>query len=371
MFYNISRDFKDGLRVFDYGRLPWDAINYKAYIIVMGGWLKALNVIGLSDDSFLNLNLVNSFVGALSVVLVYRIFRTLTGETLGWKIGMFALLFPSVVFYSATIIRDTFVLFTFAFSIYILAVSEWSGIKKTALLLACFVFMYYLRNASAFPLAAFVVVYMLLNVKGTNFKVLAIGLFFLGIVIAAAVLVTAAAMHPPKVQPPETDFMNFLSYQIHYYNKLIIAETSWDSLGIRLRNFDSPVMVCLGIVYMYFSPVPPLFVQSPTFANFFLGIGNIIWYFIAFSYAFSIFKPSSSTIHRKVWWAILITLLLSLLMVFFSSSDPRHLLFIQPFIAGFTIEFLLTSKRSAFLLGKMALIGGLILAVLYLILKFA
>ena len=82
MFYNIARDFKDGLRVFDYGRLPWDAINYKSYIVVLAGWLKALNVIGLSDDSFLNLNLVNSFFGAFSVVLIYRIFRMLTDETL-------------------------------------------------------------------------------------------------------------------------------------------------------------------------------------------------------------------------------------------------------------------------------------------------
>jgi hypothetical protein len=370
-FYEISRGFKDGLRVFDKkNAFSWSSLNYKAYIIVMAGWLKMLNIIGFSDDSFLNLNLVNSFFGALSVVLIFLIFKSIMGVELGKKTAYWVLLFPPVIFYSATIIRDTMVLFVFSLSLFILFVTNWRWRMKLPLLLVCLLVMYYVRDASSFLLAVFIITYIGLGLKGNNHKLLFIAGCFLAIIVALSTLLVAASTAPPAVQPLKTDFIKFLSYQIHYYNKEILHESLQTSLGARLRDFSNPVAVLTGILYMFFSPVPPLFFQSFTFGNLFLGLGNMVWYFIGFLYVFSVFQSSYSPVHRRVWWAVLMTLLLSLLMVYFSSGDSRHLHFIQPFIIGFTVEYFTRNKNSAILTTKILLVAGAALSMLYLILKF-
>jgi hypothetical protein len=365
-FFKIARDYKNGLLIFDEG-LHWGGINFKAYTILLAGWLKLLNLFGFSSDHFLNLNILNCLLGAFAVAFVYLIFCRISNPVEANKIAWIVMLYPPVIYYSATLIRDTAVTLVFLASIWILLLQRNLFFKLFLLSLSVFV-LYHIRDASAFFLVIFISSYLALSVKQSNRMVIKT-ILLSGVILLFLIFVTALSVKPPDRLPPRTELLSHLSFRIHYYQTVTSDESSENSLGAKLKSSQNPLLLGLSVAHMFFSPAPPLLFYDFSVSNLFLGLGNIIWYFFGFCYLVTLKTRFQDNVRMRLWWAALTTTFVALILINFTSGNFRHLNFIQPLLIGIVMDYLFRHKREIPTILITILFSGLSLIATYVLLK--
>ncbi|MBT1700921.1 hypothetical protein KK083_28775 [Fulvivirgaceae bacterium PWU4] len=365
--HQIAIDNKNGIESYKDG-LAWSGLNYKAYITALSLWLKVLNLAGFSSDYFLNLIILNSWMGAFVSPVIYLIFKKFTTDENSSTIAWITLLYPLSIYYSATIIRDIVVTLFFSIGVLVMLTRFRSKLLKFLLLSFCVFVLYHIREASGFFLFIFLITHYVLRKTGGSLRYVIRASILAVLMFVFSILLTALSMRPPKELPPMTHFMAYLSHRIHFYNDAAISQAT-ESLGAEIRKSGNPVLLVLSLPHLFFSPVPPRFFFGMTTSNIFLGIGNLVWYFFGFFYLFSFINLPSRGEVNSFWWAALITAFAALLIINFTSGDVRHFSFIHPVLIGFAFIFIKNNKAAFGYLMKTFLLFALIIVLAYTALK--
>jgi hypothetical protein len=366
--YEIARDFKNGITRFA-GDLSWNGVNYKTYVIVLSGWLRLLNLVGFSSDFFFNLNILNCWMGAFIAPVVCNIFKHFTSERNSRSIGWLALLYPLSIYFSANIIRDTVVTLFFALGVLVTLDTSLGRMKKVLYLAVVTFLLYNLRDVSGLFLVTFICSFLAINLIANPVKYFVKVSVLIVLGFAFSILLAALAMSPPKVLPPLSDFMNHLSFRIHFYNDLALS-TAGESLGAQLRQSRNPVLIGLSLPHLFFSPAPPRFFYGLTASNIVMGVGNIMWYFFGFAFLLSAINLPNHGRLNSFWWSLFLTALTSLLIINFTSGDVRHFAYLHPLLMGLAYMFL--SKHPMVFNITFKIFAGFLafLTALYIFLKF-
>lgn len=366
-YYETAKDYKDGIRKFEFVQAEWSAINYKAYIIILSGWLKLLNILGFNSDFYFNLNILNCFIGAFSAPFMYLIFRRWATERQARIIATLTLLYPPVVYYSAAIIRDVTILTLFSLGV-LIADSEMKRVKKVILSILILWVLACIRDASAFFLAVFFVGHWLYKLNPRTMGATTKTLILFGIGFFIVLFTTVLSETPKTSRPPITHVLEYVNYRIHYYFKLSAAEGDENSLGGKIRASQNPLVLATSVPITYFSPAPPLFFYKQTVSHWFLGLGNMLWYFFGFVYLLTVVWSRQGQVNR-LYIPILATLSAALLLISFTSGDFRHLFFLHPFLIGFAVIFLFKNKGQIHLILGMFGLLMVVLISIYITLK--
>lgn len=337
-FYEISKKLKNGENV------DFSALNYKAYVLTFSYYFKALNAVGIDSDYFFHLNILNSLFGALAAPLIFLIARGYTSQKNASLMALITLAYPPYIFYSATIIRDILVATLLFMIVYITIFRRSSQLRKIIILVPLFFFLYHIRAASAF-LALFFISYYYLTKTNLIPEILLKATVICMVIGVIAIQMVSIAKPPPPEQPPLSDISNYLSYTSHYYRDLMVEQSDKNSIGVLIRTSENPALIFLSFVYMYFSPAPPLFVKSLELDDIFLGLGNLKWYYFALLFIIAAFLREKDAFKRRFQWAVILTVLLAVSVINFSSGDPRHFYFLQPLVMLVGLDYVSKNKR--------------------------
>ena len=372
-FHNISSGLAQGQYDFrSAGRnFNWHAVQYKLYILIFAYWYKFLSLIGINGNFFFHLNIINSFVASFIAPFIYKIGLKLFGEESSTpkKAAFFCLFFPTFIYYSAIIIRDTWVICFFLMAVYFM-LSDKSFIKKLVLIFVLIITVFYIRKASAVFISMFIFIYALFNTRNSYIVFFIYRIVPVVMVLILAVFFTAMQLPTPKIAPAHSDVLNYVNYITNYYRELATSESAHNSIGLRLRLSNNPIVVFIYHIYFYFSPIPPKFIKDFNIITVFLGIGNLLWYLLSplyFIHAFQLKNSNKKVFIRAFFWF----LILVLVIVGTTTGVQRHLLLIYPIVLLFAVDYILNHKKQFYryvaVFFFLFLISGLIYALLKMI----
>jgi hypothetical protein len=367
-FYEIAKEFKNGATSFAWEGLQWKAINYKAYIYLLSGWLKVLNFIGFNSDYYFNLNILNCFFGAMAAPLLFLIFSRWVDDSLAYKIAIFTMLYPPIIYYSAAIIRDTLMVALFPLGVLLAQNTSLPRLLKIVFYILLLVFLINIRDVSALVMFIFLSLTWIFHL---NSKAMTPILKLAGGVAVVAVFsffLYFLSRKPLESSPQSGQLLDYVTHKVHFYFDLSEKESGSGSLGGKIRSSKNPVLLALAIPITFFSPAPPLFIYHFSLSHFFMGLGNILWYFFGFTYSLALIISRFKNI-AGLHLPMVITFGITLVLVSFTSGDFRHLYFFHPFLIGFSLIFLSTNKKYVPLILNFFLGLSLIFILAYIVLK--
>ncbi len=366
-FYTIAiklLEGKDGF-YFTGHYFDWAAVKYKLYVLVFAIWYKILNFIGINGNLFFHLNIINSFVGSFIAPFIYKIGLKLFGNSsvTPKKAAIVCLFFPPLVYYSAVIIRDIWVLSFFLMIIY-LVISDKNVIKKIVLIVLLLMVIYYIRSSNAFFMLLFIMLYVILNIKSRVVTFIINKVIPILALVVFILLFIILQLPTAETAPPKTDVFNFFKYTINYYRELAASQSVENSIGLKLRLSNNPIILILYYIYVYLGPIPPKFIKDFNIINVFLGIGNFIWYVMSplyFLHSFQLRKTSCNVFVKSYFWFLIIVLII----VGTATGTQRHILFVYPIILLFSVDYILNHKKQFYVYLKAFLFLSLIGVLIY------
>ncbi|WP_106793795.1 hypothetical protein [Aquimarina sp. Aq78] len=347
-FYSIANDFSKGIRDFDFDghRFEWSSVQYKLYVWIFAYWYKLLNIVGIKGNLFFHLNIINSFVASFIAPCIYKIGLQLFGNksVTSEKAAFFCAVFPPFVYYSGAIIRDTWIICFFLMIIYLI-LSDKKFIKKLILISILIVSIFYLRKSSAVFVVTLISLYILFNTRNVYIT------FFINRIVPVVTLMIlmvffiAMQLPTPKIAPSNTDILNYINYTTNYYRDLATSESVQNSIGLRLRLSNNPIVLLVYYIYFYFSPIPPKFIKDFNIINLYLGIGNILWYVLSPLYFIHTIQLKNDVKNKIFVRAYFWFLIIVLIMVGTATGEQRHLLLIYPIVLLFSIDYIVNHKN--------------------------
>lgn len=307
------------------------AIPYKLYLYLLSAWIKIVSF--FSNDTDNNnfhsvLLMLNSSFGALVAVNV-KIMLTKAG--LFNKLTSFQYLLtifnPFILYYSAVLFREILMVFIIISSLLVL-LSEMRLVFKIILILFCFSAALFVRPVNSVVILMASFMYAMQNIRSNAVRIAIIG------GIAGFILLYLI----PNIG--ELLGRDVSSESLEKYSELTMDQASDNSIGAVVVGSKNPIIQMIVPVYVLFSPIPPPIVTEFTFRALVLSLGSISWFvsvilFLPFIKEF--YKKRKeykiADIHYYRFVAICTVVgVLNILMVAFSSHDPRHNLFVYPLI---------------------------------------
>lgn len=294
-------------------------IPYKAYVLLLAGWMKLLNFIGITDPSIpFNLRLLNDFVGGFIPVISFHIFSLFFDKIKARKYSLYILLFPLTIYYSATLLREVYVTVPFLLIVYLTLSPQFNRAIRIFLIGGLCVFTFFIRPASAAMIVSFPFFYVFFK-KGSNYKFSYLKKSIIPLLFLASLLI----------------FHQFNSRSINEthsgYSELSASAASGNSVGSLLVSSHNPIAKLAMPVYIAYSPIPPPIFSEVNIYNTFISIGSIWWYVIFPLYILLIIKIlKRKDVFSGFIKASGVTVLFSLALVSVTSMDPRHIQFIYP-----------------------------------------
>lgn len=349
-FYSLSKDLVDStknLAIKDVD-IEWHSVQYKLYIWVFSKWFTFLNFLGIKANFFFHLNILNSFVASFIAPFIYKLGRLIFNgeEKTPKRTAYFLAFFPPLVYYSAILSRDTWIVTMFLIVVFI-ALAKYDRYKKVILIPILLVITYYIRDSAAVFAIMFLGLYMAVKSKNTYIS------YFMDkiapIAAIGVIIMVFLSLQLPKseVAPSKLDILNYINYIVNFYRDLSLAESTDASLGIRLRMSNNPVLLVFYYIYIYIGPIPPKLVKDFNLINIFLAVGNIIWYIIAplfFIHVYQLRKTGKRVFLKAFFWFLAVVLVI----VGSTTGGQRHILFLYPLISLFSIDYILNHRKQFF-----------------------
>lgn len=375
-FYDLTVHWLKGISKFDayatkeYG-ISWATIEYKLYIQILGNWFKFLNSIGIDSNHFFHLNIINCWFGAFAPPLIFLIANKVSSPKIAQLTTLFVLLYSPIIYYSSIIIRDTLII-TFFLLIVWVAVKQMGGLKKLILLLLLIYLIIYLRSVSALFATIFILTFFTSKsrIKQLRFffhkKFLIV---FIGLTFLAATILIATDMAIIK----SIDFIIFdkISRYYEFYKQRAIAESGSGSIGLFLKQSNNPIIFIISVFYIYLSPIPPVFIKDLNVLNLFIGYGNMLWYILGTTFFVAVLQAYRSRGMSNLLKSTLLCAIGSLLFVTMTTGNTRHLYFLHPLIAMFSIDYALNHKIQFIYLLFIIAFAGAFAGAVYFLIKFA
>lgn len=375
-FYDLTIHWLEGISKFDsyaikeYG-ISWSTIEYKLYIQIFGNWFKFLNSIGIESNHFFHLNILNCWFGAFAAPLIFLITNKVASPKVAQLTSLFVLIYSPLIFYSSIIIRDTLIITLFLLIVWV-AIKQMSSIKKAIIILLLIYFIIYLRNVSALFAIIFILTFFISKSRIKQIRIFLHKKFII-IIIGLIVLVAAILIATNMSVLKNIDFFIFNNVVRYYefYKQHAVEQGSGGSIGLFLKQSNNPFIFIISVFYIYLSPIPPEFIKKMNLINLFLGYGNILWYIIGPTFFIAVLQEYRSRGMSNLLKSTLICLLVSLIFIAMTSGNVRHLYFLHPLIAMFSINYAVKYKMQFIYLLFILGVTGVIAAALYFLIKFA
>lgn len=300
-------------------------MQYKLYVHLHGFWFDFLNYLGISDYLFFHSILLNCFVGALIGPLSYRIIKKIFYERFALYSSLLIVFFPLTVFYSATLLRESFVTVLFLI-IVLVTISDRNFISKGFILFILLLLSYFLRPASAIFMTMFPAGYFVFAAK-SRLSRNSVLLFFTALIFTG--LAFKSQIYDRDIK--ETQKM---------YDELAQENSSESSIGMKLTRSGSVAVRAMSVLYIIYSPVPPPFFIEQRLDFLFLSLGSSIWYFAFPSLVLFFFLYYKDKEIGKYLNSFMLFFVFSAFIVTFSSADVRHLQPIYPLSLAFVLYFI-------------------------------
>ncbi len=355
-------------RAFNTYGVTWESINYKAYILIFGFWLKFLKFLNIESEHFFHLNLINCWFGAFIPSLTFIIAKRLFTIKIGLISAFIVLLYTPVIFYSIIIIRDTLI-GTIFLSIVSITISSYSSKVKIISITILLSLLFELRGASAALAIVFMITYW---ASALRIKQITIYNKWLSIVMIILVLATSIYLVSGNLnvlKNSDVDLFKRIVNTVNFYQAHSLEQASNDSFGSILKQSNNPIIFLLLLVYTYLSPVPPEFIKTFNLKTVFMGVGNILWYVVAPVFIGGYFQLTKDKSLRSILHAVVVTLVISLIVVSMTSGNPRHLYFLHPLIILFVVAYIIRYPLSFLHFFSASAITGFAGFILYLLLK--
>lgn len=275
--------------------------------------------------------IVNCIIGSFSVLLVYKMGQCLWGESVGRNAGILAMLFPNMVYYSATQHKDTILAFLVLFVTYnILKLSHDKRIKFWNIGLTLFALssLFTFRAAVAALLIVCILIACMIYPKVQSFSNQALK------TVTAVFIIVATSFLLIKIGGGESS-LNRIVFGIKYRNLKIEKWATYGSLG---SKYTSPSLFA-AIVF----PAPfPTLVDIPldtTFAPIrseFYHIGTIlVWNILSFFALLGMLDAMKNQFRISMpLWFFTISYLAALALMNYV-MDIRYRLAVAPFLIIF------------------------------------
>ena len=307
------------------------------YLSSVGSWgylyfnsliLKFLKFFPFYEPDILSFRLIKSLLSALVPVFVYKIFKDSVFR-LSDKGLLLLILFPALIFFNYSLVRESYVALLFGMFIYINIYYK-NSIIKYFLLTIIFLIAFSFREISGVFMIIFFISY---HFKFKKNQILWSSFFIIFVSYFAFYIASLSEIGAKFIEVQKI------------YAELSQSNNS-ASLGLTVLNSQNPLMIPIKLIYILISPIPPVFIYNPSLSNFIKLVGNFSWYFVCLGTA--IYYIKNKNISDKISYPLLLTLVFSLVVIVNTSMDPRHIAYLYPFflpIGIYGIKMLHYSKR--------------------------
>ena len=235
-------------------------------------------------------------------------------------------------------------------------------------ILFCLYILFHLRYATAFLVSIFIFIYWFYSFKFRYLGLLMKQAMQIGITTALLVVVLVmlniSLLRTSKISLLQ-DFANVYEfYQDHSGEK-----AKGTSIGMMLKASDNLMVNLLGLIYTYLSPIPPLVFKDFNFQNAFMGLGNIMWYVIAMAFPLAVIRLRQGHKFSKLLIIVAVVLIFTLIVVYLTSGNSRHILFLHPLIVLFALVYIKRYKSEFMYASVFFFLMGMLLSVAYFVFK--
>jgi hypothetical protein len=319
LFFLASKDLF--LNDFDFSisveQVPLVAVNYPAYLLLFGAWFELLSHFLFSEPHFLALIYLKVFISSFCPVLLWKINNNL-GLVKFNKVIVFIVLMPTLIYFNATLLRESIITFLFLVGIY-KTTSENKFIFKLFFIFLISFVIYFIRPVNGFLMVSFFCIYEYLKRNDiVSFK----SIIFLTVIVFSIQIFNSSLKN----------ILESINTIQESYMSLTNSDNSVSSIGRVLYNSESFILFPIKLLYYVLSPIPPPFFSNPSIITFILSIGAIYWYLIVFSITNKCFRSFRKlSVFEK---SIILIFLLSAIIGVSTSKDSRHLIYIYPLIVS-------------------------------------
>jgi hypothetical protein len=331
------------------------AIEFKAYIIIFAGYIKFLSLLGFDGQHMYNLVLMSTFIAALSAGLMFRIIK-------GWyphlksKYLFIISCFPILIFHNVTLLRESWLVMLFL--LLVLVIQGKGFFYKMLFIPAILITAFFFRPAHGGLFLIFIISYLFFSLKSKKQRTIILFISF----IAFLGFVKLGGL----------EYAEIISETSEYYMELTEENSSANSLGNIFYSSDNPVFLAMRPIVLLFSPIPPPILARLRMDTLFFSLGSILWYYLNGLNILAVLffsKHWRKTSFPHVHIAMAITILASLILISLTSRDPRHLVYIHPFLLVYGINNYLTNRKLRRLFPLLAFIAMFGIISLYSLLK--
>ncbi|MBO3699749.1 hypothetical protein J4E76_14865 [Fabibacter sp. E12] len=218
--------------------------------------------------------------------------------------------------------------------------------------------VFFFRVAHGGLFVIFLTTYFYFTLKGNKQK----GLLLLGVFLGFMVFLSAGGMQ----------YVEILSRTSEFYMEQASKNSSASSLGNIFYSSNNPVFLVMRPIMLLFSPLPPPVLVQMRLDSLFFSIGSLVWYYLNGLNILALFSPSIKKKGQNsspLLKALFVTVIISLILVSFTSRDPRHLVYFYPFVLVHGIHNYLSHKNLRKSFPLLAIVAFLGLVSLYILLK--
>lgn len=298
-------------------------INFLGYYFLLNKFYLFIKNIVDIDIHFYHGILLNTFLSSFIPYFYHKYFSKNLNKIELRKVMIILLFIPQFLIFNSTYLRDSIITLLFAALFYIINKKIYSLKKKIIIITALILLSFFVRPASALFLLLFVFLdyyYYKINFKKS----------FLNFLIISLIIFSFYTF--------DSVFVNQLEVN-QKYAELTLAESSSNSIGAALMKIDSIFLIPIKLLYILFSPVPPSIFFKINLYSMVFSIGSLVKYYYTILFLLTMtnyyLKKAYDRISSRDFFYILIILLL----IGFTSTDPRHYNFLFPLIFYYGIKY--------------------------------
>lgn len=346
----------------------YTAVPYKLYVFILTEWINLVRFFsGEPNNQHFHsvLLMLNSFYGATIAVNVKRIMihAGIMDKIKSYTYAL-TLFNPFLLYYSSVLLREIFMVLLIVTTIYAL-LSDMKLIGKVLIIFLCFLGAVFVRPVNSVIILIASFIYMMQSIRSVKVRVFIIGTI-------AAFILFYIVPNIGKLLGRDVSPESF-----NKFSELTLSQASESSIGAKLVQSSNPLIQAILPLYVLLSPIPPPFVSDLSLKAFLISLGVVSWIFslvLYFPFIQTFYKERKEIAVNQIHYYrfVLISSIvagINVLIVGFSSHDPRHNLFIYPLLIPMALtnirkEYFTKYKMYFFLLLTM-LVSFLLFYVIY------
>lgn len=307
-----------------------DAISYQGYLYTHEYFYRFLIFFFPETTSYIHMVILNGFAGAVIPALIYQICTRYFSIALSVSISVFIAFFPHLVYYSSIMLRDIWVAMFLVLVLHTLLTRSNFLVKIFIIALILYATLYF-RVASMLLICVFILSYFFFSQKQVVLR-------FISVLLVSLIGVSFVLF-------PEVVIERRFDETLQNYNEILESSADEGSLGRQLRSSNNPIIFSIGIAYLLYSPLPPPFLKKQKLHYFIISLGCVLWYMMIPAVFFGIVRHSKMEKTSAIAYSYLMFLLVTLIVVNYSTGSARHIVFIYPVALVFAYDYIVHFGR--------------------------